>query len=74
MTHIPKIVVNNTKSETQKKLDNYGIRCELYGQRNALINQQTDLWEKIEKVCRSIGVNSWQKVETYLKSDVDLVP
>jgi len=39
MTHIPKIVVNNKKSETQKKLDNYGIRCELYGQRNALINQ-----------------------------------
>jgi len=35
MTHIPKIVVNNKKSETQKKLDNYGIRCELYGQRNA---------------------------------------
>ena len=47
MTHIPKIVVNNKKSETQKSLDNYGIRCELYGQRNALINQQTDLWIKI---------------------------
>ena len=56
MTHIPKIVVNNTKSETQKKLDNYGIRCELYGQRNALINQQTDLWEKIEKVNQKIQV------------------
>ncbi len=50
MTHIPKIVVNNKKSETQKKLDNYGIRCELYGQRNALINQQTDIWIKIENI------------------------
>jgi hypothetical protein len=56
MTNIPKIVVNNKKSETQKKLDNYGIRCELYGQRNALINQQTDLWIKIEEVNKKILV------------------
>jgi len=50
MTYIPKIIVNNDKSENQKKLDVYGIRCELYGQRNALINLQTDLWIKIEEV------------------------
>ena len=50
MTYIPKIVVNNKKSETQKKLDNYGVRCELYGQRNALVNQATDTWIKIEEV------------------------
>ena len=54
MTHIPKIVVNNTKSETQKKLDNYGIRCELYGQRNALVNIQTDTWIKIEEINEKI--------------------
>mgnify|MGYP000016499592 CR=1 FL=1 len=54
MTHIPRIVVNNKKSETQRKLDEYGVRCELYGQRNALINQQTDLWIKIEEVNNKI--------------------
>ena len=54
MTHIPKIVVNNKKSETQKKLDTYGIRCELYGQRNALVNQATDIWIKIEEVNNKI--------------------
>jgi len=54
MANIPKIVVNNKKSETQKKLDNYGIRCELYGQRNALVNQATDTWIKIEEVNKKI--------------------
>ena len=50
MSIIPKIIVNNTKSIQQKKLDVYGVRCELYGQRNALINTQTDIWTKIENI------------------------
>jgi len=54
MSIIPKIIVNNTKSIQQKKLDVYGVRCELYGQRNALINTQTDIWEKIEEVNNKI--------------------
>ena len=72
MTHIPKIVVNNTKSETQKKLDNYGIRCELYGQRNALINQQTDLWIKIEEVNKKILVLEPKKKKRY-SSDSNVI-
>ena len=72
MTHIPKIVVNNKKSETQKKLDNYGIRCELYGQRNALINQQTDLWEKIEEVNKKILVLEPKKKKRY-SSDSNVI-
>ena len=54
MSIIPKMVVNNTKSDQQKKLDVYGVRCELYGQRNALINTQTDTWIKIEEVNNKI--------------------
>ena len=72
MTHIPKIVVNNKQSETQKKLDNYGIRCELYGQRNALINQQTDLWEKIEEVNKKILVLEPKKKKRY-SSDSNVI-
>ena len=72
MTHIPKIVVNNKQSETQKKLDNYGIRCELYGQRNALINQQTDLWIKIEEVNKKILVLEPKKKKRY-SSDSNVI-
>ena len=72
MTHIPKIVVNNKKSETQKKLDNYDIRCELYGQRNALINQQTDLWIKIEEVNKKILVLEPKKKKRY-SSDSNVI-
>jgi|TARA_R110002110_G_scaffold313235_1_gene526573 hypothetical protein len=56
MSNIPKMVVNNTKSDQQKKLDIYAIRCELYGQRNALVNIQTDTWIKIEEVNKKIQV------------------
>lgn len=72
MTDKPKIVVNNKQSETQKKLDNYGIRCELYGQRNALINQQTDLWIKIEEVNKKILVLEPKKKKRY-SSDSNVI-
>jgi len=49
MTDKPKIVVNNTITD-QKKLEIFKIRCVLYGDRNALVNLQTDIWEKIEIV------------------------
>jgi len=49
MIDIPKIVVNNTKVD-QKKLDIFRIRCGLYGERDALVNLQTDIWEKIERI------------------------
>ena len=49
MTDKPKIVVNNTIND-EKKLEIFKIRCGLYGERNVLINLQTDLWEKIEIV------------------------
>ena len=72
MTYIPRIVVNNKKSETQKKLDEYGVRCELYGQRNALINQQTDLWIKIEEVNKKILVLEPKKKKRY-SSDSNVI-
>jgi hypothetical protein len=49
MTDKPKIVVNNTIAD-DKKLEIYKIRCGLYGERDALVNLQTDIWEKIEIV------------------------
>jgi len=70
MTDKPKIVVNNTANN--KKLDNYGIRCELYGQRNALINQQTDLWIKIEEVNKKILVLEPKKKKRY-SSDSNVI-
>ena len=59
MTIIPKIVVNNKKLLSDKVLENLKTLCELYGQKNALINQQTDIWIKIEDI---------QKKDKYIKS------
>jgi|TARA_R100000935_G_scaffold7939_1_gene16784 hypothetical protein len=47
---IPKIVVNNKKIISDKVLDKLKTLCELHGQKNALINQQTDIWIKIENI------------------------
>ena len=47
MTDKPKIVVNNTTND-KKKLEIFKIRCGLYGERNALVNLQTDIWEKLK--------------------------
>ena len=54
MTIIPKIIVNNKKPITDKVINNLKTLYELYGQRNALINTQTDIWEKIEEVNNKI--------------------
>ena len=53
MTDIPKIVVNNTKVD-EKKLEIFKLRCGLYGERNALVNLQTDIWIKIEEINEKI--------------------
>ena len=47
MSDIPKIVVNNTKVD-EKKLEIFKTRCVLYGERNALVNIQTDIWIKLK--------------------------
>jgi len=70
MPNIPKIVINNTKSDQQKKLDVYAIRCELYGQRNALVNTQTDLWIKIEELNKKIQLLEPPKKKRYTGSNV----
>ena len=72
MSNIPKMVVNNTKSDQQKKLDVYAIRCELYGQRNALVNQATDTWIKIEEVNKKILALEPKKKKRY-SSDSNVI-
>jgi len=69
MTDIPKIVVNNTLSD-EKKLEIFKIRCGLYGERNVLINLQTDLWEKIEIVNKKILSLEPKKKKRYSGSNV----
>jgi len=69
MTNKPKIVVNNTKVD-EKKLETFKIRCGLYGERNALINVQTDLWEKIEIVNNKILALEPKKKKRYSGSNV----
>ena len=51
---IPKIVVNNRKKTTSKAIDELAIKAELLGQRTALIDLQTDIWEKIEEINKQL--------------------
>ena len=69
MTDIPKIVVNNTIND-EKKLEIFKTRCGLYGERNVLINLQTDLWEKIETVNSKILALEPKKKKRYSGSNV----
>ena len=69
MTDIPKIVVNNTKVD-EKKLEILKIISVLYGERNALINLQTDIWEKIETVNSKILSIEPKKKKRYSGSNV----
>jgi len=69
MTDKPKIVVNNTKVD-EKKLEILKIISVLYGERNALINLQTDIWEKIETVNSKILSIEPKKKKRYSGSNV----
>lgn len=69
MSDKPKIVVNNTITD-QKKLEIFLIRCVLYGERNALVNLQTDIWEKIEIVNSKILALEPKKKKRYSGSNV----
>ena len=69
MTDKPKIVVNNT-IVNEKKLEIYKIRCGLYGERDALINLQTDIWEKIDIVNNKILAIEPKKKKRYSGSNV----
>ena len=69
MTDIPKIVVNNTKVD-EKKLEIFKTRWVLYGERNALVNLQTDIWEKIEIVNNKILSLEPKKKKRYSGSNV----
>jgi len=69
MTDIPKIVVNNTTND-EKKLEILKIRCGLYGERDALVNLQTDIWEKIEIVNSKILALEPKKKKKYSGSNV----
>ena len=69
MSDKPKIVVNNTKVD-EKKLEILKIISVLYGERNALINLQTDIWEKIETVNSKILAIEPKKKKRYSGSNV----
>lgn len=69
MSDKPKIVVNNTKVD-EKKLEILKIISVLYGERNALINLQTDIWEKIETVNSKILSIEPKKKKRYSGSNV----
>ena len=69
MTDKPKIVVNNTIAD-EKKLEIFKIRCGLYGERDALINLQTDIWEKIDIVNNKILAIEPKKKKRYSGSNV----
>ena len=68
MTDKPKIVVNNTAND--KKLEILKLRCGLYGERDALVNLQTDIWEKIELVNKKILLLEPKKKKRYTGSNV----
>ena len=69
MTDKPKIVVNNTTND-KKKLEIFKLRCVLYGERNSLVNLQTDIWEKIEIVNKKILSLEPKKKKRYSGSNV----
>ena len=69
MSDKPKIVVNNTSND-KKKLEIFKTRCVLYGERNALVNLQTDIWEKIEIVNNKILSLEPKKKKRYSGSNV----
>ena len=54
MVDKPKIVVSNKKSAVDKKLEQLVIKSDLLGQRTALIDIQTDIWEKIEEINKQL--------------------
>lgn len=68
MTDKPKIVVNNTTNN--KKLEIFKLKCGLYGERDALVNLQTDIWEKIELVNKKILLLEPKKKKRYTGSNV----
>ena len=68
MTDKPKIVVNNTAND--KKLEIFKLKCGLYGERDALVNLQTDIWEKIEIVNSKILALEPKKKKKYSGSNV----
>tara|TARA_B100001094_G_C18078349_1_gene743828 strand:- start:942 stop:1151 length:210 start_codon:yes stop_codon:yes gene_type:complete len=68
MTDKPKIVVNNTANN--KKLEIFKLKCGLYGERDALVNLQTDIWEKIELVNKKILLLEPKKKKRYTGSNV----
>ena len=51
---IPKIVVNNKKSARDKEVEKIAKICDLMGKRTALIDIQTDIWEKIEQINKQL--------------------
>ena len=65
----PKIVVNNTIND-EKKLEIFKIRCVLYGERNALVNLQTDIWKQIEIINNKILSLEPKKKKRYSGSNV----
>jgi hypothetical protein len=69
MTDKPKIVVNNTIAD-EKKLEIFKTRCVLYGERNSLVNLQTDIWEKIDIVNNKILAIEPKKKKRYSGSNV----
>lgn len=69
MTDKPKIVVNNTTND-KKKLEIFKLKCGLYGERDALVNLQTDIWEKIELVNKKILLLEPKKKKRYSGSNV----
>ena len=51
---IPKIVVSNNKSARDKEVEKIAKICDLMGKRTALIDLQTDIWEKIEEINKQL--------------------
>ena len=51
---IPKIVVCNNKSARDKEVEKIAKICDLMGKRTALIELQTDIWDKIEEINKKL--------------------
>tara|TARA_S200002703_G_scaffold152646_1_gene153275 strand:+ start:316 stop:528 length:213 start_codon:yes stop_codon:yes gene_type:complete len=54
MSDAPKIVVNNRKSAKDKEIEKISKIADLMGKRAALIDLQTDIWDKIEKINKEL--------------------